>query len=127
VIEATAAGARGVANLGMAEYQDQYVKTPSGWRFASRTVLIAPEKAAGLDANELVAIDRLGAAKIGDYYEADANGVKRLMTSGVRVSVSGTEVKGRAFLKAGGYDDEVYEKVAPGQWRVKSSVHVETP
>jgi hypothetical protein len=38
--------------------------------------------------------------------------------------VAGTEVRGRAFLKAGGYDDEVYEKVGPGQWRVKSSVHV---
>jgi hypothetical protein len=123
-IEPTAAGARGFANLGTAEYQDEYVKTPAGWRIAARTVIVAPEKAAGLDAAELLAIDRLGGAKLGDYYEADANGVKRLMTSGVRVSVSGTEVKGRAFLKAGGYDDEVYEKVGPGQWRVKSSVHV---
>jgi len=123
-LEATASGARGFANLGTAEYQDEYVKTPAGWRIAARTVIIAPEKAAGLDAAELLAIDRLGGAKLGDYYEADANGVKRLMTSGVRVSVSGTEVKGRAFLAAGGYDDEVYEKVGPGQWRVKSSVHV---
>jgi hypothetical protein len=123
-LEATAGGARGFANLGTAEYQDEYVKTPAGWRIAARTVIIAPEKAAGLDAAELLSIDRLGGAKLGDYYEADANGVKRLMTSGVRVSVSGTEVKGRAFLKAGGYDDEVYEKVGPGQWRVKSSVHV---
>jgi hypothetical protein len=123
-IEATAGGARGVASLGTAEYQDEYVKTPAGWRFASRTVLIAAEKSAGLDAQELLAIDRLGGAKLGDYYEADQNGVKRLMTSGVRVSVSGAEVRGRAFLKAGGYDDEVYEKIGPGQWRVKSSVHV---
>jgi hypothetical protein len=123
-IEVTADGVRGVASLGTAEYQDEYVKTPDGWRFASRTVIIGAEKTAGLDANELLAIERLAGAKLGDYYEADQNGVKRLMTSGVRVSVAGTEVRGRAFLKAGGYDDEVYEKVGPGQWRVKSSVHV---
>jgi len=42
----------------------------------------------------------------------------------VRITVSGTEVMGRAFLKNGGYDDEVYEKLGPGRWRVKSSVHV---
>jgi hypothetical protein len=47
-----------------------------------------------------------------------------LLTSGVRVSVSGSEVKGRAFLKGGGYNDEVYEKLGPGKWRVKSSTHV---
>jgi hypothetical protein len=66
---------------------------------------------------------RPGAA-LGDYCEADANGVQRSMTSGIRVSVSGSEVKGRAFLKDGGYDDQVYEKLGPGNWRVKTSVHV---
>ena len=112
------------SGLGTAEYQDEYTKTASGWRFASRTVIIAPEKAAGLDARELLAIDALGGARLGDRYEPDSNGVARLMTSGVRVSVSGTEVRGRAFLKDGGYEDEVYEKLGPGRWRVKSSVHV---
>lgn len=124
-IEATANGARGVANLGTAEYQDEYAKTAAGWRFASRTVIIAPEKAAGIEAADLLAIERLGGSALGDNYEADANGGKpRLLTCGVRVSVSGNEVKGRAFLKDGGYNDEVYEKVGPGKWRVKSSVHV---
>jgi hypothetical protein len=123
-IEASPGGARGVANLGTAEYQDEYTKTASGWRFASRTVIVAAEKTAGLDANELVALDKLGGARLGDYYEADQNGVRRLMTSGIRISTSGTEVKGRAFLKDGGYDDEVYEKLGPGRWRVASSVHV---
>jgi len=123
-LEATATGARGVANLGTAEYQDEYSKTADGWRFASRTVIIAAEKEAGLDAQELLAIHELGGAALGDYYEADANGVDRLMTSGVRVGVSGTVVSGRVFLRAGGYNDEVYEKLAPGRWRVQSSVHV---
>jgi hypothetical protein len=122
-LEITPAGVRGVASLGAAEYQDEYAKTPSGWRFASRTVIVAAEKAAGLDARDLLAIDRLGGSRLGDRYEPDQNGVDRLMTSGVRVSVSGTEVTGRAFLKEGGYADEVYEKLGPGRWRVKSSVH----
>jgi hypothetical protein len=126
-IESTPAGARGVANLGTAEYQDEYTKTADGWRFASRTVLIAAEKAAGLDAGELLAIYELGGSGLGDYYEADANGVSRLMTSGVRVSVTDGVVNGRAFLAGGGYDDQVYERVSPGKWRVLSSVHVPAP
>ena len=123
-LEATATGARGVANLGTAEYQDEYTKTSDGWRFASRTVIVAAEKAAGLDARELLAIHELGGSALGDYYEADASGVDRLMTSGVRVSVSDNVVSGRAFLGDGGYNDEVYEKLGPGRWRVRSSVHV---
>ena len=124
-IEATANGARGVAHLGTAEYQDEYTKTAAGWRFASRTVILATEKAAGIEAADLLAIERLGGSALGDDYEADQGGGKpRLLTSGVRVTVSGNEVKGRAFLKDGGYNDEAYEKIGPGKWRVKSSVHV---
>ena len=41
MIEATKFGAHGVANLGMAEYQDEYLK--AGWKIASRTVIIAAE------------------------------------------------------------------------------------
>ena len=87
-LEVTSSGVRGVADLGAAEYQDEYVKTPAGWRFASRTVIIAAEKAAGLNAPELLAINRFSGSELGDHYEADQNGVQRLMTSGVRVSVA---------------------------------------
>jgi hypothetical protein len=124
VIEAGPDGVRGVAELGMAEYQDQYVKTPQGWRFASRTVLLASEKAAGLDAHDLLAIQQLGGDRLGDNYITDDNGVPRLLNSGIAVSVSDGEVKGRAYLRDGGYDDEVYEETRPGVWRVKSSTHV---
>jgi SnoaL-like domain len=117
-------GVRGVVRLGMAEYEDAYTKTPRGWRFASRTVILEAEKAAGLDAREMLAINELGGAKLGDYYEADQSGVPRLLTSGVRISVADGEVRGRAFLESGGYDDEVYEKLGPGKWRVKSSTFV---
>jgi hypothetical protein len=123
-IEETADGVRGVADLGAAEYQDEYLKTPQGWKFASRTVIIAAEKAAGLDARGILAIQHLGGARLGDHYEADPNGVQRLMTSGVRISVSGDQVSGRAFLKDGSYDDQVYENLGAGDWRVKSSTHV---
>jgi hypothetical protein len=124
VLDVTPAGVRGTANVGTAEYQDEYVKTSQGWRFASRTVVTTAEKAAGLDAREMLAIQRLGGAKLTDHYEPDQNGVSRLMTSGIRIAVSGAQVTGRAYLKDGSYDDEVYEKAGPGQWRVKSSTHV---
>ena len=121
VLEATATGARGVADLGAAgQYQDEYVKTPKGWRFASRTVLIPAERAAGLDAREMAAIWRLAGGELADYYVPDQNGVKRLRTSGVAISVTNGTVTGRVYLMGGGYLDEVYEKVAPGEWRVKS-------
>jgi len=115
---------RGIAGLGTAEYQDEYAKTPQGWRFASRTVIIAAEKAAGLDAGGLLAIQGLGGSDLGDYYETDDHGVPRLMTSGVRVNVTGNEVTGRAFLEDGGYRDEVYEPLGNGEWRVASSTYV---
>lgn len=123
VLEVTASGVYGIADLGAAEYQDEYVKTPHGWRFASRTVITAAEKKAGLDARAMLAIQRLGGTKLGDYYEPDASGVPRLMTSGVRISVSGGRVTGRAYLRDGGYDDEVYEKLGSGEWRIQSTTH----
>ncbi len=123
-LEVTASGVRGIANLGTAEYQDEYAKTPQGWRFASRTVIVAAEKAAGLDARGMLAIQHLGGAKLGDHYEPDQNGVARLMTSGVKITASGSQVTGRAYLEDGTYNDQVYEKLGPGEWRVKSSTHV---
>lgn len=120
-LEVTASGVRGIASLGTTEYQDEYAKTPQGWRFAARTVITGAEKAAGLDARDMLAIQHLGGAKLGDHYEADQNGVQRLMTSGIKIGVAGNQVTGRVYLKDGGYNDEVYEKLGPGEWRVKSS------
>jgi hypothetical protein len=124
-VEVTASGVRGVADLGAAgQYQDEYVKTAGGWRFLSRTVLIPSERNAGLDAKEMAAIQRLAGPGLGDYYVADQNGVKRLRTSGVEIRISDSAVTGRAYLKDGGYYEDVYEKVAPGQWRIKSRTRV---
>src|SRR6185436_12431401 len=120
-IEVTPSGVRGVADLGAAgQYQDEYVKTPKGWRFRARTVLTPAEKAAGLDAVEMIAIQKLAGTDLGDYCVADQSGIKRLRTSGVAISVSGGAITGHAYLKNGGYYDDVYEKTATGQWRIKS-------
>jgi hypothetical protein len=123
-LEITPDGVFGIADLGTAEYQDQYAETPQGWRFQSRTVIIAAEKAAGLDADALLSIHRLGGSGLGDHYEADATGVDRLIASGVAVSVSDGQVTGRAWLRDGGYNDVVYEELPSGEWRVVSSTHV---
>lgn len=123
-IDVTDGVVHGIAMAGNTEYQDEYVKTAQGWRFASRTVITAAEKGAGLDASGVLAIQRLGGANRGDHYEPDRNGHPSLMTSGVKVSVSGDQVTGRAYLKDGGYDDQTYEKLGSGEWQLKSSVHV---
>jgi hypothetical protein len=121
-IEVTPTGVRGIADLGGAgQYQDEYVKTTQGWRFAGRTVLTPAEKAAGLDASEMLAIRRLSAKEdLADYYVADQSGVKRFRTSGVEIAVKDGAVTGHVYLKNGSYYDDVYEKVGPGQWRIKS-------
>jgi hypothetical protein len=123
-IDVTSGGIHGLAMAGNTEYQDEYLKTAQGWRFASRTVITAAEKGAGLDAKGVLAIQRLGGANLGDYYEPDRNGHPSLMTSGVKLSISGDQVTGRAYLKDGSYDDQSYEKLPSGEWRLKSSVHV---
>jgi hypothetical protein len=121
-IEVTPAGVRGIADLGGAgQYQDQYVKTAQGWRFAGRTVLTPAEKAAGLDATEMLAIRRLSAnEELGDYYVVDQSGARRFRTSGVEIGVKDGVVTGRVYLKNGNSYDDVYEKTGPGQWRIKS-------
>jgi hypothetical protein len=125
VLEAVSGKVHGVADLGRAgEYQDEYVHTSDGWKFATRTVLTPPEKAAGLTAADFHAIQHVRGSKLVDFSAADQGGVKRFRTSGTAISVQDGAVKGRAYLKDGSYNDDVYEKTGPGKWRVKSSTHV---
>lgn len=120
-IETTGGVVRGIADLGTAgQYQDEFVKTAKGWKFASRTVLTPAEKTAGLDAAEMLAIQKVAGPELGDNWVPDQNGVKRLRTSGVAITVSATGVTGKAYQKSGGYCDDVYDKLGPGQWRIKS-------
>ena len=127
VLEATPSGIRGVADLGGAgQYEDEYVKTPKGWRFAARTVITPAEKAAGLDAAAMISIRRLasGPQDMEDYWPAGQDGVKRFRSAGVVIGVSSGTVTGRVYLKDGGYYDDVYEKSAQGYWRFKSRAYV---
>lgn len=128
VLDVTADGVRGVANLGaVGRYEDEYVKTPQGWKIASRTVVTKAESDAGLDAHDFLEIQRLGGPDLGDYYAVNDNGVQRLRSSGVAVSVASGKVTGRAYLRDGGYYDDVYEKTAGGEWRVQSRTKVPAP
>jgi hypothetical protein len=113
---------RGVADLGAAgQYQDEYVRTARGWRFASRSVLTPAEIEAGLDAGDLAAIRGLSAdLKPGDHYERSADGGTRFLSSGVVISVDSGTVHGRVYLDGGGYYDDVYEMTSPGKWRIVS-------
>jgi hypothetical protein len=130
-ISVTPAGVFGIADLGAAgQYQDEYVKTPKGWRFAARTVITPAEKSAGLDAKEMLAIRRLasGPQDAADFWLAGADGVKRFNSAGVVIRVAAGVVNGRVYLKDGGYYDDVYEKTSQGNWRFKSRTFVaDTP
>jgi hypothetical protein len=127
VINVTPAGVFGLADLGAAGgYEDEYVKTPKGWRFAARTVIIPAEKAAGLDAAGMVAIRRLasGPNDAEDFWAPGQDGVKRFRSMGAVINVTGGAVTGRVYLKDGGYYDDVYEKTTDGHWRFKSRQYV---
>jgi hypothetical protein len=127
VVDATTAGVFGIADLGAAgHYEDEYVRTPKGWRFAARTVITPDEKTAGLNAREMTAIRRLasGPDDADDFWAAGQDGVKRFRSAGVVLGVSAGNVTGRVYLKDGGHYDDVYEKNARGQWRFKSRAFV---
>jgi hypothetical protein len=126
-IEVTSAGVRGIADLGAAgQYEDEYVKTSKGWRFAARTVITPAEKAAGLDAAAMRAIRRLasGPQDAEDFWAAGQDGVKRFRSAGVVITVTAGVVNGRVYLKDGGRYDDVYEKFPDGNWRFKSRAYV---
>jgi hypothetical protein len=126
-VTVTPTGVHGIADLGAAgHYEDDYVKTSKGWRFATRTVIIPAEQAAGLDAAGMVAIRRLasGPDDAEDFWAAGQDGVKRFRSAGVVINVTGGVVTGRVYLKIGGYYDDVYEKAADGHWRFKSRAYV---
>jgi hypothetical protein len=127
VLSVTSNGVYGVADLGNAgRYEDEYVKTPKGWRFASRTVITPAEQAAGLSAAAMLAIQRLagGPQDAGEFWAPGQDGVKRFRSAGVVIGVSAGTVTGRIYLKDGGYYDDVYEKTGQGNWRFKSRTYV---
>ncbi len=84
-IEISSTGPTGRADLGekVGRYDDEYVKTPKGWRFKSRTVMTAQELAAGLTVQDVRTIRRLAGTDLGqfdDVYAAGTDGVKRFQS-----------------------------------------------
>jgi hypothetical protein len=127
VLNVTPTGVYGVADLGSAgRYEDEYVKTTKGWRFASRTVITPAEQAAGLNAAAMLAIRRLasGPQDADEFWASGQDGVKRFRSAGVVIGVSAGTVTGRVYLKDGGYYDDVYERTAQGNWRFNSRSYV---
>lgn len=123
-ITVTDAGVFGAADLGAAQYQDEYVSTAQGWRFASRWVITAEEIQAGLDARETQAISALSSQALGENRVADGFGGERLLNAGVTISVADGRVSGRVYLADGSYYDDVYERLGPQRWRIASRTHV---
>jgi hypothetical protein len=129
VIEVSSTGPIGRADLGSAgQYDDEYVKTKTGWRFKSRTVMTRQELDANLTVQDVRAIRRLAGSELAqfdDVYVEGPDGVKRFRASGVALALSAEGVTGRAFLKNnGGHYEDVYVKSPTGEWRFKSRVHM---
>jgi SnoaL-like protein len=127
-IESTPAGVKGVALLGNAgKYEDEYVKTPKGWKFKARTVITPREEKAGLSAADYVELRHLSGnddKKYDDFYTDSPTG-KRFRSGGIFFSLTPEgEVKGTAYLKGdGGRYEDVYAK-GPSGWRFKSRTYV---
>jgi len=127
-LEMTADGATGIVSLGdRGHYQDVYVKTPSGWRFRSRTNISAQARAAGVTARDLAEIRVLageGQGRFADIY-ADMGTGRHFRSSGVVVvEIDGPRVRGRVQLKNdGGRYDDVYVRTGGG-WRFESRTYV---
>ena len=70
VIEASPEGAKAriINSRGGGYYDDVYVKTPSGWKFKSRTVIADNELAAGYTKQDFIQIRELAGDDHG-YYE----------------------------------------------------------
>jgi len=130
-LNVTPVGVFGIADLGAAgRYEDEYVKTSKGWRFAARTVITPAEQAAGLNAAAMLAIWHLASASADaeELWAAGQDGVKRFRSAGVVIGVTAGSVTGRVYLKDGGHYEDVYERDAQGEWRFKSRVFAaETP
>jgi len=134
VIETAPEGARAriVNSRGGGYYDDVYVKTPTGWKFKSRTVIADAELAAGLNTQDFIEIRALAGDDHGyydDVYGQPNGDIKPralskpgepFRTSGLRLTLGkdGT-VNGLAYLRNnGGHYEDIYIKTPQG-WRIR--------
>ncbi len=134
VIEAAPEGAKAriINSRGGGYYDDVYVKTPTGWKFKSRTVMADNEVAAGYTKQDFIQIRELAGDDHG-YYEdlygeiggdikprGLGNPSEHFRTSGLRILLTKEGgVTGLAYLRNnGGHYEDVYVKTPEG-WRIK--------
>ena len=141
VYEATPFGAKAriINSKGGGYYDDEYVKTPKGWRFKSRNVVSDAELAAKLTTQDFIEIRALAGDDHG-YYENLYGEHHKLNTprgpafgpddrpfrsSGLQLTVSPEgNVTGLAYIRNnGGHYEDVYVKTPQG-WRIKERKYV---
>jgi hypothetical protein len=133
VIEPSPSGAKATIKYGKGPgyYDDEYVKTPAGWKFKSRHVISDEEVAAKLTKEDFIEIRQLAGDDHGHYenlygdhdHSAPRSGAtagpQPFRTAGLRLLVSPEGVRGLAYLRDnGGRYEDLYERT-PGGWRIK--------
>jgi hypothetical protein len=141
VYEATPFGAKAriINSKGGGYYDDEYVKTPKGWRFKSRNVVSDAELAAKLTTQDFIEIRALAGDDHG-YYENLYGEHHKLNTprgpmfgpddrpfrsSGLQLTVTPEGgITGLAYIRNnGGHYEDVYVKTPQG-WRIKERKYV---
>lgn len=140
VFEATPYGAKAriINSRGGGYYDDEYVKTPKGWRFKSRNVISDAELEAGITTQDFIEIRRLAGDDHGYYDDlygpqngdisprdpAKGADTRPFRTSGLKLTVTKDGVKGLAYLRNnGGRYEDLYVKTPQG-WRIKERKYV---
>ncbi len=141
VYEATPFGAKAriINSKGGGYYDDEYVKTPKGWRFKSRNVVSDAELAAKLTTQDFIEIRALAGDDHG-YYE-DLYGEHHALntprgkafgpddrpfrSSGLQLTVAPDGgITGLAYIRNnGGHYEDSYVKTPQG-WRIKTRKYV---
>ena len=127
------AKARIINSRGGGYYDDEYVKTPKGWRFKSRNVISDAELEAHVTTQDFIEIRHLAGDDHGYYDDlygpqngdisprdhAKGADTRPFRTSGLKLTVTKDGVKGLAYLRNnGGHYDDLYVKTPQG-WRIK--------
>jgi hypothetical protein len=127
VVEPSPGGAIGKTSMSAGgHYEDEYAKTPLGWRFKSRSFISGPEEKVKLTSQDFIEIRRLAGNENGQYEDVYSNGPdgKHLRSSGVVIAPSPDGATGKVFLRNnGGHYEDVYVK-GPQGWRFKSRAYV---
>ena len=140
MFEATPFGAKAriINSRGGGYYDDEYVKTPKGWRFKSRNVISDDELAANITTQDFIEIRHLAGDDHGYYDDiygpqngdisprdpAKGADTRPFRTSGLKLTVTKDGVKGLAYLRNnGGRYEDLYVKTPQG-WRIKERKYV---